>query len=66
MVFGEGIEKGIAVTWAKNKSPLENGLWFSLNEFSKHLPKNESLTIADCCARAVRRYTESFYKKNFK
>ena len=64
MVFGSGIEMGVAVTWAKTKSPSENGLWFSMNDFSKHLPRNESVSGYDCCRIAVRKYTESYYKNN--
>ena len=58
------LPNSVAVTWAKTKSPSENGLWFSMNDFSKHLPRNESVSGYDCCRIAVRKYTESYYKNN--
>ena len=64
MVFGEGIEEGYPCVWAKSGGIDGNGLWFSLNNYSKYLPNNESLSLNHCCASAVKEYTESYYKKN--
>ncbi len=64
MVFGEGIEDGFPCVWAKSGGIDGNGLWFSLNEFSRYLPKSDKVSRGDCCAKAVKAMTKALYQSN--
>ena len=64
MVFDEGIENGYPCVWAKTGGVDGQGLWFSLNKFSKFLPQHDNMTMSDCCATAIKKFTKSYYIKN--